>query len=150
VQAPYKSPERDDPDNAIFNNHVSFVRVRSEHCIGFLKGRFQSLKGLRLTINNREDHIYATQWIMACVAVHNFALLHELKLRAQHTSEYGAPSCDPFITEGIESAGAATAHDDSTAAGRRARLAAGKQKRNELKHYLLSALHARRSRLGYE
>ncbi|KAF7304051.1 DDE Tnp4 domain-containing protein [Mycena indigotica] len=103
LTAPFKSPEREDPDNTIFNNHVSYVRVRSEHCIGFLKGRLQSLKGLRLTINNRHDHKYATQWIMACVVVHNFALLHEARLRAKRplNPEYTAPENDPFIPADI-------------------------------------------------
>jgi hypothetical protein len=38
VVAPYKKPERDLPDNEVFNNHVSHVCIRSEHAIGFLKG----------------------------------------------------------------------------------------------------------------
>jgi hypothetical protein len=43
VVAPYKKPERDYPDNEAFNKQVSMLRIRSEHAIGFLKGRFQSL-----------------------------------------------------------------------------------------------------------
>ncbi|KAF7311727.1 DDE Tnp4 domain-containing protein [Mycena indigotica] len=158
LTAPFKSPEREDPDNTIFNNHVSYVRVRSEHCIGFLKGRLQSLKGLRLTINNDRDHTYVTQWIMTCVVVHNFALLHEAKLRAKRPSnlEYTAPENDPFIPAEIRRRrnGPQRENPDSeiplemegTSAGRRARLAAGKAKRNELKEYLLNALDNRRQR----
>ena len=54
--APYKKPERDLPDNEFYNNHVSMVRIRSEHAIGFLKGRFASLKHLRIHIKNKTSH----------------------------------------------------------------------------------------------
>src|SRR3954470_22494302 len=40
ITAPYKKPDSDLADNEIFNNHVSMLRIRSEHAIGFLKGRF--------------------------------------------------------------------------------------------------------------
>ncbi|POW07692.1 hypothetical protein PSTT_08057, partial [Puccinia striiformis] len=37
-----------------------------------LKGRFQSLKGLRLRISDRKDQVQADAWIMACGVLHNF------------------------------------------------------------------------------
>jgi hypothetical protein len=33
--------------------------IRSEHAIGFLKGRFQSLKNLRLHIKDQVSHVIA-------------------------------------------------------------------------------------------
>ncbi|EJD42779.1 hypothetical protein AURDEDRAFT_67179 [Auricularia subglabra TFB-10046 SS5] len=82
--APYKKnssdtprPERDEPENARFNYHVSRVRVRSEHCIGYLKGRFQSLRGLRLRVDKQADVLRLDSWIIACICVHNFALTRE-------------------------------------------------------------------------
>src|ERR1700761_7411388 len=48
VTAPYKRPEALEPEKEEFNNHVSMLRIRSEHAIGFLKGRFHSLKHLRV------------------------------------------------------------------------------------------------------
>ena len=71
------SPEKDSPENTQFNYFVSRVRIRSEHCVGYLKGRFQSLRGLRLQINHSADVKYATHWIIAAIAVHNFAMEHE-------------------------------------------------------------------------
>lgn len=44
----HKKPAADDPRNARFDKMVSQLRVRSEHCIGALKGRWQCLRGLRL------------------------------------------------------------------------------------------------------
>ena len=42
-------PEREKPENKVFNNHVSMGRIRSEHAIGYLKGQFQSLKGVTIS-----------------------------------------------------------------------------------------------------
>lgn len=47
----HKEPASFIPENALFNTTVSCLRVRSEHCNGALKGRFQCLRGLRVRIN---------------------------------------------------------------------------------------------------
>ena len=74
------------------------VRIRSEHAIGYLKGRFQSLKGLRIRIKDRRSHKLATYWIAACVAIHNFALRCEAEERGE-----GDDVPDPldFIGQGV-------------------------------------------------
>ncbi|KIL57516.1 hypothetical protein M378DRAFT_33627, partial [Amanita muscaria Koide BX008] len=77
IVAPYKKPDRDIPENEVFNNHLSMLRIRSEHAIGFLKGRFHSLKGLRVYIKNEKTHKIATYWIAACIGIHAFAMLCE-------------------------------------------------------------------------
>ena len=92
-------PEREQPDNEVFNNHVSMVRIRSEHAIGFLKGRFQSLKALRVRIENEQMHKYATYWVVACIALHSFALQCEEVERDSDSDVDG----DPFIREGLSS-----------------------------------------------
>jgi hypothetical protein len=73
----YDRPEKDTPENTTYNYHVSAIRVRSEHCVGFLKGRWSSLKDLRLTIDGEQGLKYATYWIMACINLHTFAMNHE-------------------------------------------------------------------------
>jgi hypothetical protein len=50
------------------------VRIRSEHTIGYLKGRFSSLRGLRQQINSKRDHEIAINWIITCVILHNIIL----------------------------------------------------------------------------
>lgn len=70
----HKEPASFDPRNQLFDNIVSKIRVRSEHCIGVLKGRFQSLRGLRVTIKSNEDHIFACHWISAAIILHNFII----------------------------------------------------------------------------
>jgi len=39
----HKKPASDDPANALFDKTIAHLRVRSEHCMGALKGRFQCL-----------------------------------------------------------------------------------------------------------
>lgn len=97
VIAPYRAPERMHKLNTEFNFHVARLRIRSEHAIGFLKGRFPSLRGLRLQINNADMHQIATYWILVCIAVHMFAFMVERE-------EWGADDethLDPFIDEGM-------------------------------------------------
>ncbi|KNZ48519.1 uncharacterized protein VP01_5605g3, partial [Puccinia sorghi] len=63
------------------NRHPSGERVVIENCIGLLKNRFQSLKGLRLRLHNDKDLTRITTWIQvhlictkACVILHNFII----------------------------------------------------------------------------
>lgn len=57
-----------------FNLEVAHTRVAIEHCNGILKGKFQSLQDLRITINTDESLIEAGNWIRACCVLHNFLL----------------------------------------------------------------------------
>jgi DDE superfamily endonuclease len=100
--APYKKPERDLLDNTLFNNHVSMVRIRSEHAIGFLKGRFHSLKRLRVNIQNKKSHKLATYWVAACIGLHSFAMQCEDEENPDRDTT-NAGTCDPFIDEGLSS-----------------------------------------------
>ena len=67
---PFKRPLSMQPDNRSFNYHLSKVRVRSEHAVGFLKGRFGSLRGLRIRIQDSDTHLAAVSWIQACIILH--------------------------------------------------------------------------------
>ena len=49
-----------------FNRHLSGVRVVIENCIGLLKNRFQSLKGLHLHVSGQKDLERINDWIMVC------------------------------------------------------------------------------------
>lgn len=77
------------------------VRIRSEHAIGYLKGRFHSLKNLRIKIKDKTTHILATYWIAACIGVHAFAMRCEEQERELDPSI--ADRDDPFIAEGLSS-----------------------------------------------
>lgn len=67
-------------ENRSFNYHLSRIRIRSEHGIGYLKGRFQSLKKLRIQILNPQDLAYATLWNNSCIILHAFCINYEQHL----------------------------------------------------------------------
>ncbi|KAF5346002.1 hypothetical protein D9758_013848 [Tetrapyrgos nigripes] len=144
VVAPYKRPEKDLPQNEVFNHQVSMIRIRSEHAIGFLKGRFSSLKDLRISITDESSHKLATYWGLGCVVTHNFAMTCEAEERYAEGDYSEDPIMrDPFLAEGIE-------HDESenplgegvaecvreSWTERRQRLSKGRQKREDLKDAL--------------
>lgn len=68
----HKRPASLEPDNIAFDKVASHLRVRSEHCMGALKGRFQCLRGLRVHIKSVETHIEACRWITIAIILHNF------------------------------------------------------------------------------
>lgn len=65
------------PAQTKFNYHLSKLRVVSEHCLGMMKMRFQSLRGLRGAINGVRDMGRLNLWIMACAVLHNYLLDEE-------------------------------------------------------------------------
>lgn len=145
--APYKKPERDLANNEVFNNHVSMVCIRSEHAIGFLKGRFQSLKGLRIRIKNRKSHQYATYWIAACIGLHAFAMQCKAEERAADNSD-DEDDVDPFIAQGLSSDSDSDGHMNVGALARGPvsglRLRQAKARREQLKWHLFRAKDRRR------
>jgi len=54
-----------------FNKQLSSLRVLVEHTIGLLKGRFQSLQGLRINVSKTGGHEKVCRWIQACAVLHN-------------------------------------------------------------------------------
>jgi RecJ-like exonuclease len=56
-----------------------------------LKGRWSSLRGLRVAINGEKGLQYASLWIVACINLHAFAMKHE---------DGNFISADTFITDG--------------------------------------------------
>ncbi|KAJ6517529.1 hypothetical protein C8R47DRAFT_255905 [Mycena vitilis] len=117
------------------------VRIRSEHAIGFLKGRFHSLKKLRILIKDEKTHQFATYWVMACVGVHAFAMQQEAEERGAGNDDE-AVMADPFIDEGLSSESDAEGNAATTHPG--ARVHHGKAKREQLKRRLFKAKDRRR------
>jgi hypothetical protein len=78
---------------------VSRLRIRSEHCNGAIKGRWQSLKGLRIAINRKQDHARAMDWISACFVLHNIAVDVE---GAEWVDYYVQKEADPLACGAVE------------------------------------------------
>jgi len=47
--------------------------VRSEHAVGALKGRFSSLKEMRVRLSGEDDFNHATSWVLPCCVLHNIS-----------------------------------------------------------------------------
>ena len=133
---PYKKPLSDVRENRIFNLNLSRIRIKSEHAIDYLKGRFQSLKELRIQIHGPEDVTFAMAWVNACIVLHSFYLDDELEVQRDWL-ENGVrferelrEDRDPGMNE-------APATTLKEAAGRKATLQKGKKVRELLKNKLL-------------
>ena len=111
------------------------VRIRSEHAIGFLKGRFHSLKGLRINIKNEKMHKFATYWIASCVGLHAFAMQCE----SDENSNGEDNTQDPFIDEGLSSSSSESEGPASRLQCRSRRLQEGQKRREKLKRRLFRA-----------
>ncbi|GAV03389.1 hypothetical protein RvY_13818 [Ramazzottius varieornatus] len=66
-----KKPAADIAENREFNAIHAGARVAAEHTIGILKGRFKSLKRLRVHIKGKKDLAWAVYWIRVCCILHN-------------------------------------------------------------------------------
>jgi DDE superfamily endonuclease len=55
-----------------FNTLLAKPRVKSEHCIGILKGRFPFLRNIRLKIATKEDMHRLIDYVRGTVILHNF------------------------------------------------------------------------------
>eukprot|EP00474_Spongospora_subterranea_P002048 CRZ02506.1 hypothetical protein [Spongospora subterranea] len=71
VLIPYIAPQCNERSNAKFNLRLSQARVSNEHVNGLLKGRFQTLKGLRLKLNDASSAKRIVEWVSACIILHN-------------------------------------------------------------------------------
>jgi len=58
-----------------FNHKLSTLRIRSEHCIGILKGRFPWLRGIRMKVNNKASSVRRiVRMIDATIILHNMLI----------------------------------------------------------------------------
>jgi DDE superfamily endonuclease len=57
-----------------FNTLLAKPRVKSEHCIGLLKGRFPFLRGIRMLLGNRLHMNRIIDHVRAAVILHNFMI----------------------------------------------------------------------------
>jgi DDE superfamily endonuclease len=70
----FKRPLADTEPYKSFNTEHSIARVHVEQCIGQLKGRFQSLRGMRIQIIDSSDNKRFNDWFTACCVLHNMLL----------------------------------------------------------------------------
>eukprot|EP00170_Pyropia_yezoensis_P006941 contig_28336_g6963 len=74
VVGPFKEPECNCPRHRNYNYQAAQLLVKSEHAIGILKGRWTSLKELRLALASDRQFSFCMSWIMACVVLQNVCI----------------------------------------------------------------------------
>ncbi|CAM6109713.1 unnamed protein product [Calypogeia fissa] len=57
-----------------FNLCVAKCRVTNEHCIGVLKSRWHSLRGMRIQLKSKAEKAWLVRWIIMCGRLHNYVL----------------------------------------------------------------------------
>jgi hypothetical protein len=61
-------------EKSYFNTMLAKIRIKSEHCIGLLKGRFQRLRGHRRVIRDKVDFDFILKMTMAACVLHNLLI----------------------------------------------------------------------------
>jgi hypothetical protein len=108
------------------------VRVHSEHFFASLKGRFQSLRDLRIQIQKDSDLKYANSWIRSCLILHNMIIDIEEELGiAPSATEFAAEYPEDVAGEEDEDGG--EDGEEEEAQGR----TPGQQHRHSLMQHLL-------------
>jgi hypothetical protein len=74
VLTPYRLPTAALPHNKLFNETQSSARVTIEHTNGVVKGRWQSLKGIRTQLKNKRELKMVCDHIVVCLILHNLLI----------------------------------------------------------------------------
>ena len=101
--------------------------------MGYIKGRFASLRGLRQQIDNELDHKRAIAWIKACIIIHTIVFIIE---NGDEDPDYVAE----LVEEGKEKD---LLPIDNTIQAEAVRETRGKRMREELKAHLFAYLGER-------
>jgi len=109
----HKKPASLEPMNASFDKVVASLRVRSEHCLGALKGFFQCLHGLQVHINSNKDHYEACQWISVAIILHNLIIDVEGSKSAEYFGNIHGPEEEEEDT-GIQEGGRVNNNNNDT------------------------------------
>ncbi|KIK11569.1 hypothetical protein PISMIDRAFT_122415 [Pisolithus microcarpus 441] len=80
------------------------VRVRVEHAFATLKGRFQSLRELRLHMSKDNDLHIAAYWITTCIILHNMIIRFEERL-GEETTQWAIGEAEGWDDEGGDDGG---------------------------------------------
>jgi hypothetical protein len=109
------------------------VRVKSEHAVGYLKGRFCSLQGLRQQIDDSRDHERALVWVKCCIIIHTLiSIIEEGNEDEDFVAQLVQEGTDPVDVSGarLEDGGGCSDVQRETW---------GQQKRTQLKQLLFDS-----------
>lgn len=100
--------------------------------MGFVKGRFPSLKGLRQQIKNKTDHLRAVEWVRACLVIHT--LIFDIESDMERDSNWE----EALIQEGLSSDSSDSSDSDGVPREIQ-RENAGQRKRRKVKEALYAS-----------
>lgn len=109
------------------------MRVKSEHAMGYLKGRFCSLRGLWQQIDDSRDHEYALVWVKCCIIIHTLiSIIEEGNENEDFVAQLVREGTDPVDVSGarFEDGGGCSDVQWETQ---------GQQKRTQLKQLLFDS-----------
>ena len=101
--------------------------------MGYLKGRFSSLRGLRQQIGNATDHMRALAWVKTCIVIHTLVSIVE---EGGEDNEF----MDELVREGTDAPGDVIGQADRDQSDTQ-RETQGQTKRTELKTMLFESLY---------
>lgn len=110
------------------------VRVKSEHAMGYFKGRFSSLRGLRQQIGDATDHKRALAWVKACIVIHTLVSFVE---EGDEDNEF----MEELVREGTDASDDVIVGQADRDQSDSQREAQGQRKRTELKTMLFESLY---------
>ncbi|KAF7372339.1 DDE Tnp4 domain-containing protein [Mycena venus] len=129
---PYKRPASLQANNKTFNYHFSRVRVKSEHSVGYIKGRFASFRGLRQQIDDSIAHERALAWVKACLVIHTLVGFIE---SGQEDEEF----VEELVQEGLRDDPQERVIEGGLDASSSRRQTRGEKKRMDLKQKLFAS-----------
>ena len=100
--------------------------------MGYLKGRFSSLRGLRQQIDDARDHKRALAWVKTCIVIHTLVSLVE---NGNEDGEFVAE----LVQEGTDAPGGVTRQADSAPDTQQE--TQGQQRRTDQKRVIFKSLY---------
>ena len=100
--------------------------------MGYLKGRFSSLRGLRQQISDVTDHMRALAWVKTCIIIHTLISFIE---EGDEDNEF----INELVQEGTDAHGAVIGQADRDQSDA-LRETQGQRKRTELKTMLFESI----------
>ena len=119
--------------NSSDSENFKQVRVKSEHAMGYLKGRFSSLRGLRQQIGDATDHKRALTWVKTCIIIHTIISFVE---EGDEDGEF----MDELVREGTDIPNDVILGQTNMDQSDTVRETRGQRKRTELKTMLFNSL----------
>jgi len=97
-------------EKRFFNTKLAKIRIKSEHCIGLLKARFQWLRGFCRVVRNKSDMDAILKLTLCACILHNLLLEHPV-LQDWFDDEMENLDQDDELNQSVENSSSDTRHN---------------------------------------